>query len=275
MSGGSTGPSAPVGVFDSGIGGLTVVRALRARLPRESIVYFGDTARVPYGTKSPETITRFALQDADFLVARGVKLVVVACHSASSVALHELTRRVEVPVVGVIEPGARAVVAATKRRRVGVIGTAATIASAAYERAIRALDPAIEILARPTPLFVPLAEEGWHEGEVAESAARRYLDGFREEGIDALLLGCTHFPLLAPVIGRTLGPEVTLVDSSEETAARAAAVLTEAGLLNPDGPARHRCYLSDLTPSSEKVAARFLGSAPGEIVRASVAGGDR
>ncbi len=273
MSAGSTGPSAPVGVFDSGIGGLTVVRALRARLPRESIVYFGDTARVPYGTKSAETIARFAVQDAEFLVGRGVKLVVVACHSASSVALGELERRLDVPVVGVIEPGARAVVEATERKRVGVIGTAATIGSAAYERAIRALDPAVEILAKPTPLFVPLAEEGWHEGDVAELTARRYLTSFADEGVDALLLGCTHFPLLAPVIGRVLGNGVTLVDSSEETATRAASVLEERGLLCSGGTPRYRYYLSDLTSSFERVGARFLGSTLGEVMRTSVAGG--
>jgi len=273
MSAGSTGPDAPVGVFDSGIGGLTVVRALRARLPRESIVYFGDTARVPYGTKSAETITRFALQDAEFLAARGVKLVVVACHSASSVALPELVRRVGVPVVGVIDPGARALVAATRSRRVAVIGTRATIASGAYERAIRAADPEVEIVAKPTPLLVPLAEEGWQDGEVAELVVRRYLAGLADEGVDALLLGCTHFPLLADAIGRVLGPGVKLVDSSEETAARAATLLDEQGLLDRAGTPRHRCYLSDLTPSFEQVGARFLGAPLGEVMRASVAGG--
>jgi glutamate racemase len=260
-------------VFDSGIGGLTVVRALRQLLPRESIVYLGDTARLPYGTKSAETITRYALEDAGFLVARGVKLVVVACHSASSVALDELARRLEVPVMGVIQPGARAVVAATRSNRVGVIGTRATIGAAAYERAIRAERPNVEILARPCPLFVPLAEEGWTDDAVAEAVARRYLEGLRDEGIDALLLGCTHFPLLAPVIGRVLGPGVALVDSSEATAAEAARLLEESGLAAGAGMPSLKWYLTDLHPGFGPVAARFLGEEPGEVLRASVAGG--
>jgi len=268
------GRDAPIGVFDSGIGGLTVVGALRRQLPDESIVYLGDTARLPYGTKSAETITRYALEDADFLVARGVKLVVVACHSASSVALEELGRRLSVPVVGVIRPGARAVVAATTVNRVGVIGTRATIGSASYERAIRAERPGIEILARPCPLFVPLAEEGWTDDEVADRVARRYLEDLGREGIDALLLGCTHFPLLAPVIGRVLGTGVALVDSSEATAAAAARLLEERGLLTDGGAPRLRWYLTDLTPGFEQVAARFLGGEPGEVLRASVAGGE-
>ncbi len=263
-------PSAPIGVFDSGIGGLTVVRALRVRLPKESIIYFGDTARVPYGTKSAETITRFAIQDADFLASRGVKLIVAACHSASSAALAELTRRFAVPVLGVIEPGARALVAATRSNRVAVIGTNATITSAAYERAIRALRSDVEILAKPTPLFVPLAEEGWLDGDVAEMTARRYLSGLAQEKIDALLLGCTHFPLLTPVISRVLGPQVRLIDSSEETAVAAAELLRSRGMLNPKGPALHRFYLSDLTPGFEAIGARFLGAPLGEVVRTSV-----
>jgi glutamate racemase len=265
--------TAPVGVFDSGIGGLTVVRALRARLPGESIVYFGDTARVPYGTKSAETIARFAREDAGFLLDRGVKLVVVACHSAASAALGELGRRLPVPVVGVIEPGARAVIRATRRGRVAVIGTRATVAAGAYERAIRALRPGIEVLAKPTPLFVPLAEEGWLDGDIAGRVAHRYLDSFRDEGVDALLLGCTHFPLLAGVIAEAMGPGVRVVDSSDETAAEAAAVLERRGLLNPGAGGELRCYLSDLAPNFEPVAARFLGAPPGEVIRAAVGGG--
>jgi len=257
-------------VFDSGIGGLTVVRALRRLLPDESIVYFGDTARVPYGTKSAETIRRFARQDADFLVERGVKLVVVACHSASSVALEELERLSPVPVLGVIEPGARALVEASRLGRVGVIGTAATVRAAAYERAIRRLSPKVQILAKATPLFVPLAEEGWLDGAVAELACRRYLGELKQEGIDALLLGCTHFPLLAPVISRVMGPSVRLVDSSEETARAAAELLKRLRLRAPKGRGRQQFYLSDLTPSFETVGARFLGAALAEVTRASV-----
>ncbi|MFO7638353.1 MAG: glutamate racemase [bacterium] len=268
------GARAPIGVFDSGIGGLTVVRALRQRLPDEDIIYFGDTARVPYGSKSAETIARFALEDASFLLDRGVKLVVVACHSAASAALAELGRRLPVPVVGVLEPGARALVRATRRNRVGVIGTRATIVAGAYERAVRRLAPGIELLARPTPLFVPLAEEGWVEGEVPARVAHRYLDSFREEGVDALLLGCTHFPLLAGVIGEALGPGVRVVDASEETAAEVAAVLADRGLVAPGGPGRLRCYLSDFAPEFEALAARFLGGPAGELFRATPGGGE-
>jgi len=263
-------PAAPIGVFDSGVGGLTVVRALRRRLPGESILYFGDPARSPYGTKSAETIVRFALEDAAFLLSRGVKLVIVACHSASSSALPELERRLPVPVLGVVEPGARAAVRATKSNRIAVIGTSATIASGAYEQSIRRLRPDVEIVAKPAPLFVPLAEEGWLDNDVAEAAARRYLDGLADEGVDTLLLGCTHFPLLSRVIGRVLGPTVRLVDSSEETAGSAAELLAAQKLLNPGGAVRHRFYLSDLAPNFQIVGERFLGEPMGEVVRASV-----
>ena len=272
-------PGHPIGVFDSGIGGLTVVRALRARMPNENIIYLGDTARVPYGTKSAEAITRFALEDAAFLVRREVKLIVVACHSASSVALPELGRKLNVPVVGVVEPGARALVAATETNRVAVIGTAATIRSAAYEKTIRALRPNIEILAKATPLFVPLADEGWvgaepadgsQRPEVVEMICRDYLGGLADEGIDALLLGCTHFPLLSGAIGRILGPGVRLVDSSEETAAAAAKLLEKKALLNTESGAQMRIYLTDLAPNFETTGARFLGMPVGEVVRVSL-----
>jgi glutamate racemase len=262
--------SAPIGVFDSGIGGLTVVRALRRRLPGESIIYFGDPARFPYGTKSAQTILRFAMEDAGFLLGRGVKMVIVACHSASSSALPELERRLPVPVLGVVEPGARAAVRSTRSSRIAVIGTSATIASGAYEHAIRRIRRNVEIIAKPTPLFVPLAEEGWLDNEVAEAVARRYLAGLADEGVDTLLLGCTHFPLLAGVIGRVLGSAVTLVDSAEETAVSAEALLTRRGMLSPARAGRHRFYLSDLAPNFQTVGERFLGEPMGDVVRASV-----
>lgn len=271
--GGDPGDSRPVGVFDSGIGGLTVVRALRRLLPAERVVYFGDTARFPFGTKSAEALVRIAVEDAGFLVGRDVKLVVVACHSASSTALEELVARLAVPVIGVIEPGARAVVQATRSRRVAVIGTNATIRAAAYERAIRRAGPDVQIIAKATPLFVSLAEEGWLEGDVPEMVARRYLDPLRDEGVDAVLLGCTHYPLLASVIGRVLGPDVRLVDSSEETAQEVARVLAGRTLASSAGPGGLRVYLSDLTPSFELVGARFLGEPLDEVVRASVGQG--
>lgn len=282
--------NAPIGVFDSGIGGLTVLRALRRRMPAEDLLYLGDTARVPYGTKSAETIVRFAREDARFLLNRGVKLLVVACHSASSVALRELAAESSVPVIGVIEPGARALVAATRNSRVAVIGTSATIRAAAYERTIRGLRPDIEIVAKATPLLVPLAEEGWGEEETenptpkegsraesdraraAEMVCRSYLGGLAAEGIDALLLGCTHFPLLARTIGRVLGPAVKLVDASEETASAAAELLLRLKLArSAAAPGRLQIYLSDLTPGFETIAPRFLGSEPGELMRATLA----
>jgi glutamate racemase len=199
-------------------------------------------------------------------------MVIVACHSASSSALPELERRLPVPVLGVVEPGARAAVRTTRSNRIAVIGTSATIASGAYEQAIRRLKRDVEIIAKPTPLFVPLAEEGWLDNDVAELAAQRYLAGLAGEGVDTLLLGCTHFPLLSRVIGRVLGPAVTLVDSAEETAASAEGLLAGAGLLNQGGPVRHRFYLSDLAPNFQTVGERFLGEPMGEVVRASVGG---
>lgn len=274
---------APIGIFDSGVGGLTVVRALRRRLPAEHLLYLGDTARVPYGSKSAETIIQFARQDASFLLNRGVKMLIVACHSVSSVALAELATLAEIPVVGVIEPGAHALVSATVRNRVAVIGTQATIRAGAYEQAIRRLRPGIEIIARATPLLVPLAEEGWGDEEshnlpqpcadnykvkAAELVCRSYLESLATEGIDALLLGCTHFPLLAKTIARIMGPSVTLVDAAEETAATAADLLLRRGLTRTaDSVGSLRIYLTDLAPGFETLTARFLGSTPNEVMR--------
>src|SRR5215472_10192726 len=216
-----------IGIFDSGVGGLTVMQALLGVLPHEHLVYLGDTARHPYGTKSAETVTDYSVENAEFLVRRGVKVVVVACNTASSVALDALATRLTVPVVGVIEPGARAATARSRTGRVGVIGTEATISSGAYTRALRALRPGIEIYSRPCPLFVPLAEEGWLDGPIPRGVAETYLASLCKSGIDTLVLGCTHYPLLRPVIGAVVGEGVTLVDSAEETA-RAVAALLEA-----------------------------------------------
>ncbi len=263
-------PSKPIGVFDSGIGGLTVVRALKQIMPAEDIVYFGDTARLPYGTKSEETIIRFAHQDAEFLIARDVKLVIVACHSASSVALASLQKSFAVPIVGVIDPGARRAVATTKNNRIGVIGTRATIAAGAYERAVKNCKNGIEIFAKPTPLFVPLVEEGWLDDQVAELVARQYLAPLQNEGIDTLLLGCTHYPLLKPVIGRVLGSGIFLVDSGEETAQAAKQVLEERNLITAETNGSCRYYLSDLTPNFSKIGERFLGEPMPEVIRVTI-----
>jgi len=210
--------TAPIGVFDSGVGGMTVLRAIRRAAPQESTLYVGDTARVPYGTKSPQAITRNALEVALYLEAQGVKYIVAACNSASAVAMEALRKHVSLPIKGVITPGAEAAVAATRNGKIGVIGTRATVGSGAYKAAIRSLDKAAVVFSRACPLFVPLAEEGWAEGEVPEAVAREYLAPLVAAGVDVLVLGCTHYPLLRATIGRAVGDDVALIDSAEATA---------------------------------------------------------
>ena len=256
-----------IGVFDSGIGGLTVMHRLIEALPNESLLYLGDTARWPYGTKSAEVVSRYTLENARFLLDKGVKLLVVACNTMSAVALDALRAHTTVPVVGVIEPGARAAVVATRNRKVGVIGTEGTIASGSYTRALRALDPALEIYSRACPLFVALAEEGWVENEIARQAAAMYLASLRQSRIDTLVLGCTHYPLLAKTIGAYLGPEVQLVDSAAETAREVAATLAAHGLAAPDGPGSTSFFVTDLPDRFVKIGCRFLGSAVDSAVR--------
>ncbi|MBV8201322.1 MAG: glutamate racemase [Acidobacteria bacterium] len=216
-----------IGVFDSGVGGLTVVAALRRRLPREAILYLGDTARLPYGSKSPATVTHYTRRNVDFLERRGVKAVVVACNTASALALPDLAPTV--PVWGVVEPGAERAAAASGGR-VGVIATEATVRSDAYPRALRRLRPDLEIASRACPLFVPLVEEGWHDDPVTEQVASRYLAPLLAGGIDTLVLGCTHYPLLTSVLARVAGPGVRLVDSAEAVADAVARGLAERGL---------------------------------------------
>jgi glutamate racemase len=267
----ATNSKKPIGVFDSGIGGLTVVKALRKILPNEDIVYFGDTARVPYGSKSSETIIRFAIQDADFLAARHVKMIIVACHSASSVGLDDLKKRYDLPIIGVIEPGAKAAVRTTKNHRIGVIGTQATILSGAYERAIKKLSREIEIVAKATPLFVPLAEEGWISSPITYEIARTYLAPMVAENIDTLLLGCTHYPLLKNTISKVFRNKVKIVDASLETALETKIVLEKNNLINrKKKPHALRFYLSDLTPNFSDIGRRFLGSNLTEVYRASL-----
>jgi glutamate racemase len=251
---------APLGVFDSGIGGLTVARALFERLPRESVIYFGDTARVPYGPKSPDTVRRYSGEILAYLLQRGVKALVVACNTISAQALDYLKERSPVPLVGVIEPGARAAAQGTKSGRIGVIGTAGTIASGAYERAIKRLRPDAAVCAQACPLFVPLVEEGWFDHPATELIAREYLAPLQRAGVDVLVLGCTHYPLLKPLLTRVLGAAVTLVDSAEETAQVVRREMEERGLAAP--PAHdptHRFVVSDDEPHFRKVGARFLG----------------
>lgn len=251
---------APIGVFDSGVGGLTVVRQIETRLPAESVLYLGDTARVPYGTKSPETVIRYARACADFLTAQDIKLMVVACNTASAFGMEALRDHLDIPVLGVIEPGARAAVAATHNGRIGVIGTAGTVRSGRYAAVLRGLDPALEVHSRACPLFVPLAEEGWTAGEVPRSVARAYLEPLLARGIDTLVLGCTHYPLLKAVIGEIAGEAVTLVDSAAETAVAVQATLESMELCSssPLVP-RFRFFVSDAPEMFMQVGKRFLG----------------
>ena len=251
----------PIGVFDSGLGGLTVVRQLMRQLPGEDIVYFGDTGRVPYGTRSPETIEKYTAQDCRFLISEDVKFIIAACGTVSSVAPHILSA-LPVPATGVVEPAALAAVEATRNRRIGVIGTSATISSGSFRRQIMQLRPNTTVFEQACPLFVPLVENGWigRDDQVTRLTAHRYLIPLKEQGVDTLLLGCTHFPLLSPIIGEILGEEVTLIDSGQATAAACAAQLEQAGLLSMAGrTGRRRFYVSDRPDDFTRVADMFLG----------------
>ena len=214
-----TSADAPIGVFDSGLGGLTVAAEVMRQLPAEGLIYFGDTARVPYGPKAPSTVRRYSREIASFLEREGVKAIVVACNTATAHALTALRAELHVPVIGVIEPGARAAVAATRSGNVGVIGTAGTIRSGAYERAIRELAPDARITVQPCPLFVPLVEEGWLDKDATRLVAEEYLEPLIDAGVDSVVLGCTHYPLLKPMLAAVLGNGVQLIDSAAESAA--------------------------------------------------------
>ena len=255
------GRHAAIGVFDSGVGGLTVLKALMERLPLESTVYLGDTARVPYGTKSGEVVTRYSLANAAALLEYDIKALVVACNTASAVALPALEAELPIPVIGVIVPGAQAAARVTKTGKVAVIGTPGTIASGAYQAALLAASARIEVHSRACPLFVPLAEEGWTEGDVPRLVAEKYLQGELLAGeVDTLVLGCTHYPLLAEVIQAVVGPKVTLVDSAKATAERLAQVLRERELSRLERGTVERHYLVTDTPRRFlEVGARFLG----------------
>jgi glutamate racemase len=254
--------AAPIGVFDSGVGGLTVMRRVVERLPAVPVVYFGDTARIPYGTRSPDTVIRYAMNCAPRVVERGVRLLIVACNTASAYALEALRDALEVPVLGVIEPGARHAVAATHTGRIGVIGTTATIASSRYQAAIGALLPEATVMTKACPLFVPLAEEGWTHGPVPEQVARTYLEDLLAEDIDTLVLGCTHYPLLREVIAEVAGAGVTIVDSAEATSAVVAETLEAMGDLNvANGPPRHEFLVTDAPDAFARLGRTFLGHA--------------
>jgi len=258
----------PIGVFDSGIGGLTVVRELFEQLPHETVIYFGDTARVPYGTKSPSVIRRFGAQNTEFLLQYGVKLIVVACHTVSSIALNDLKSQYNVSFIGVVEPGIQAALSTTQNHRIGVIGTRATILSEAYPKGILAQRKESKVFSVACPLFVPLVEEGWIEGPITESIARMYLDSLCRENIDTLILGCTHYPLLKPVIQRVVGEEVTLIDSAKETARRVKEYLVENHLENDSlEKPTHQFFVSDIPGHFQKMASLCLHSPIESVVQ--------
>lgn len=264
--------NAPIGVFDSGIGGLTVVRELIRQLPGEDVVYFGDTARVPYGPKSPATVQRYSREITSFLEDQGVKAVVVACNTATAHALEALRSDFDLPIVGVIEPGAHAAVRATRDGHVGVIGTQGTVASGAYQRAIRDANETVQVTAVACPLFVPLVEEGWLDHPATDLIVREYLVPMASGGIDTLVLGCTHYPLLRDTIARTVGPDINLVDSAEETAAETARLLSRLDLRHEsrEGAAHLRFIASDAPEQFHRVSKRFLGSAVNDVERVTL-----
>lgn len=277
--------SLPIGIFDSGVGGLTVYRALHDRLPNEHFIYLGDTARVPYGTKSLGTVERYAIENSEFLVSRGIKMLVVACNTASALALPKIRERIGIDVVGVIGPGGRKAVEITKdepHARIGVIATEATVSSNAYFEAIRRASASAEVFQAGCPLFVPLAEEGWTEEPETYSIAAKYLSKMKEFSPHALVLGCTHYPILRDVIQQTVGENVKLVDSGEATAEEVETLLREKGLANPNAITgkRQLCddldhfYVTDAADRFGRVAERFLGTKPSKLEAIEVYGVD-
>lgn len=249
----------PVGIFDSGVGGLTVFNEVEKLLPREEIIYFGDTARVPYGTKSKETVTKFSVENVEFLMKHDVKLVLVACNTVSSLSLEFLKRCFRVPIIGVIGPGAKNAVSITRNNRIGVIGTKATISSGAYEKAVKKISLKISVYSQSCPLFVPLAEEGWINEKATRDIASIYLTPLRKKGIDTLILGCTHYPLLKNAIKKVMGSGILLVDSAQEVAKEARAVLDANGLLNmAGGKKKHKFFVSDEPEHFVRLGERFL-----------------
>lgn len=275
----------PIGIFDSGVGGLTVYRALHDRLPNEHFIYLGDTARVPYGTKSLATVERYAIENSLFLASRGIKMLVVACNTASALALPKIREKIGLDVVGVIGPGGRKAVELTKKEskpKIGVIATEATVASNAYYEAIRRASDIAEVFQTGCPLFVPLAEEGWTGETETFSIAEKYLWEMKNFGPDALVLGCTHYPILREVIQQTVGENVTLIDSGEATAEEVETILNEKGLGNPSPHTGERriCddldhfYVTDAAERFARVAERFLGAQPSKLEAIEVFGVD-
>jgi len=249
-----------IGIFDSGIGGLTVAAEIFKILPNENVIYFGDTGRYPYGPRSPEIVRRFARQDVNFLLEKGVKFIVIACNTASAAALDYIKKIYNIPMIGVIEPGASAAIASTKNRRVGVIGTTGTINSSSYTKALINFDSSLKITVKACPLFVPIVEEAYTDRPAAKMIAEDYLADFRTKNIDTLILGCTHYPLMKKLIGSIVGTDVKLIDSAESTAVAAKQALTEADLLNQkNSEGKKNFYVSDSPDKFKMIAKQFLG----------------
>lgn len=258
----------PIGVFDSGIGGLTVVKRISSTLPNENIVYFGDTARVPYGSKSNDTVIEYSLQDAEFLIKKNVKAIVVACNTASSVAINALKKNYTIPVIGMIEPGANAAVKETANGRIGIIGTRATISNKAYSNAINKIDDKIEVFEKACPLFVPLAEEGWTNHKAVYEIAEEYLNEFRSLNIDTLVLGCTHYPILSDVIQSVVGEKIKLIDSGIASAEVVKSEIKRIGFeTNKNGLGNQNFYVSDIPATFKQVAEIFLGKEIKEVIK--------
>ncbi|MEO5356376.1 MAG: glutamate racemase [Nitrospirae bacterium YQR-1] len=262
----------PIGIFDSGVGGLTVLKAIHALLPNESTIYLGDTARVPYGIRSPETVTKYSLENSSFLIENGIKLLIIACNTASAISLDIIKQTFDIPVLGVIDSGAGAAVSATGNNRIGVIGTETTIKSGAYRRAIQQIDDSIVVFERPCPLFVPLVEEGWLDTDVTLLVATRYLADLKESLIDTLVLGCTHYPLLKNVIRKVMGEGVTLIDSAIEKSVNVKALLSEMDILkkSTDGTYR-KYYVTDSPERFQNIGKRFLEDPIEDITKIEVA----
>ncbi|MFH1563038.1 MAG: glutamate racemase [Nitrospirota bacterium] len=251
----------PIGIFDSGVGGLTVAAEVMKTLPAEDIIYFGDIARTPYGSKSQDTVKRFSIEIADFLIKQQVKMIVVACNTASSLALGALKERFSLPIIGVIEAGVLKAIKSTKSKQIGVIGTQATISSNAYAEAIKTVDSTISVLSQSCPLFVPLVEEGWLDNEVTKLIAKEYLTPLKENQIDTLILGCTHYPFLKGIIQAIMGDEIVLVDSAVEVAEETKKVLSQNNLLRQQNPnPAYKFYVSDASSKFVELGKRLLGN---------------
>ena len=263
--------TAPIGIFDSGIGGLTVVKRIISMLPNENIVYFGDTARVPYGSKSNSTVVEYATQDAQFLINKNVKLIIVACNTASSVALDTLQNKYDIPIIGMIEPGSKLALEKTKNGRIGVIGTNSTINNKAYSEQLNELDKGLKIIEKSCPLFVPIAEEGWLDHEATKLIAMEYLQDFIDADVDTLILGCTHYPLLAETIQKIMGESVSLIDSGFAASLQVENYLEGRGVRNDSVQlGTKQFYVSDLPNKFKSIAERFLGSEVNQIKKIDV-----